>query len=462
MPRIKIPHDWTPRTYQRPLWNYLERGGKRAAVCWHRRAGKDDIGLNYACVSAFQRPANYWHMLPEYKQARKAIWTAVDPHTNKRRIDQAFPNELRKRTNDNEMFIEFVNGATWQVVGSDRFQASVGAGPAGIVFSEWSLSNPQAWGVLSPMLEENGGWAAFIYTARGRNHGYTTMEMAKTSPDWFAETLPATETNVFTAEQLTRIRAEYIALDSQNGEALFDQEYGCSFEAAVHGSYWGKELAKAERDGRICAVPHDSSELVWTAWDIGVNDSTAIWFYQIYAGGMNVIDYYEASSVGVDHYADVLESKEYSYAYSLVPFDARVKEWGSGRTRLEQMISLKLKPWVVPQHSRMDGINAARLTLPFARFDKEKCAQGLAALREYRAKYDEERKVLMPVPEHNWASHGADAWRYLSMGWKAAKEEAPPAPPPAFPGLTIGGANPKGAPSVDQIWADHARARGGW
>ncbi len=458
MPRIKVPHDWVPRPYQRPLWNYLERGGKRAAVCWHRRAGKDDIGLNFAAVSAFTRPANYWHMLPEYKQARKAIWTAVDPHTNKRRIDQAFPPEIRARTNDNEMFIEFVNGATWQVVGSDRFQASVGAGPAGIVFSEWSLSNPQAWGVLSPMLEENGGWAAFIYTARGRNHGFTTMEMARNSPAWFAETLPASNTNVFTAEQLERIRTEYIALDSQNGEALFDQEYGCSFEAAVHGSYWGKELAKAEQTNRIKDVPYDPNELVWTAWDIGVNDSTAIWFYQIYHGGMNIIDYYEASSVGVDHYADVLEAKPYRYAYALVPFDARVKEWGSGRTRLEQMLSLKLKPWVVPHHSLMDGINAARVTLPIVRFDKEKCAQGLAALREYRAKYDEERKVLLPTPEHNWASHGADAFRYLAMGWKKAKEEEPPKPEPVFPSVgVIGG--PSGGITVDQIWRDHARGR---
>jgi phage terminase large subunit len=462
MPTISLPQNWRPRRYQRPLWDYLEKGGKRAAACWHRRAGKDDIGLNRACVSAFERPANYWHMLPEYGQARKAIWEAVDPHTGKKRIDQAFPPELRARTNNNEMYIEFKNGAAWRMVGSDNFDSLVSAGPAGIVFSEWSLSNPRAWGVLSPMLEENGGWALFIYTARGRNHGYTTMELAKNSPHWFAEVLQATETEVFNPEQLQRIRSEYITMDSQNGEALFNQEYLCSFEAAVFGAYWGKEMAQAEITGRICEVPYDEEQLVWTAWDIGVDDSTAIWFYQAYLGGINVIDYYEASGAGVEHYAEVLEAKGYAYANALVPHDARVKEWGSGRTRLEQMVKLKLKPFVVPSHKLMDGISAARLTLPVARFDKEKCALGLACLRDYRAEYDHEKKVLKTAPLHNWASHGADAWRYLSIGWKAARAAEPEKPPPRFSGLTIGNVNPSPwnqAPTVDDIWRHHRSER---
>lgn len=417
MPEIDLPNNWTPRAYQLPLWNYLEGGGKRAAACWHRRAGKDDIGLNFSAVSAFERPANYWHMLPEYSQARKAIWEAVDPHTGIKRIDQAFPRELRKKTNDHEMFIEFINGASWRVVGSDRFDSLVGAGPAGIVFSEWSLSNPRAWGVLAPMLEENNGWSLFIYTARGNNHGHSTIELGKTAPGWFSQVLKASDTTVFTAEQLARIRAEYIALDSQNGESLYEQEYECNFGAAIHGAYWAKEMQKAEETGRITNVDVDPSVDVRTAWDLGVRDATAIWFFQELHGGLNVVDYYEASGVGLDHYAEIIRSKGYKIGPCLVPHDAKVKEWGSGRTRIEQMEALGLVPHLLPNHGLMDGIGAARETLARCRFDRQRCASGLQALRQYRAEYDEERKVLKPTPLHDWSSHGADAFRYLAMGW---------------------------------------------
>lgn len=428
MAEVSIPNNWQPRSYQRPLWDYLEGGGKRAAACWHRRAGKDDIGLNRAAVAAFERPANYWHMLPEYRQSRKAIWEAVDPHTGLRRIDQAFPKDLRRKTNDQEMFIEFANGATWRVVGSDSFDSLVGAGPAGIVFSEWSLSNPRAWGVLAPMLEENGGWALFIYTARGANHGKTTVEMAKETPGWFGEVLKASDTDVFTADQLARIREEYIKLDPQGGEALFEQEYECSFAFAVHGAYWAKEIAKAEEDSRIRTLPIDIDAPVWTAWDLGVRDSTAIWFFQVLAGGLHVVDYYEASGVGLDHYAEVLREKAQEGGYQLgkclVPHDAKVKEFGSGRTRIEQMQALQLAPELVPDHRLMDGIGAARETLARVRFDKGRCAAGIEALRQYRADYDEERKVLKPTPRHDWACHAADAFRYLAMGWQ--ENVAPP------------------------------------
>jgi len=374
-------------------------------------------------------------MLPEYKQARKAIWTAVDAKTGKRRLDQAFPKALRRRTNDNEMFIEFVNGATWQVVGSDRFDSAVGAGPAGIVFSEWSLSNPRAWGTLAPMLEENGGWALFIYTARGANHGESTIKMAKETPGWFGEILTARDTGIFNDEQLARIRTEYIKLDPQSGEALFEQEYFCSFASATHGAYWAKEVAVADADGRICDVPVDIEQPVHTAWDLGVRDATAIWFFQVLAGGLNIVDFYEASGVGLDHYNDILRSRARVGGYQLgtchVPHDAKVKEWGSGKTRLEQMEALGLAHEVVPDHRLMDGIGGARETLARVRFDRERCKDGVEALKQYRADYDEERKVLKPTPRHDWTSHAADAFRYLAMGWRdfsEPREDDAPAP----------------------------------
>ena len=139
MRTIELPHQWLERPYQEPLWDYLCEGGKRAFAVWHRRAGKDDIALHYAACAAHERVGNIWHCLPEYNQGRKAIWTSVNPHTGKRRIDEAFPLELRETTLDNEMFIRFLNGSTWQIIGSDRYDATVGAGVMGITYSELSL-----------------------------------------------------------------------------------------------------------------------------------------------------------------------------------------------------------------------------------------------------------------------------------------------------------------------------------
>jgi hypothetical protein len=217
MPTIELPNGWKPRWYQRPLWDYLEKGGKRALGVWHRRAGKDDVLLHRTAVAAFERPATYWTALPEYAQARKALWTAVNPHTGKRRIDEAFPHILREATNEQEMFLRFKNGSTWQLVGSDRYDSLVGAGVAGVTFSEFSLANPSAWGYIRPMLEENNGWAAFITTPRGRNHVHDMLAMAKASPRWFAEVLSVYDTKALTEEQLIDARAEYAALYGEDG-----------------------------------------------------------------------------------------------------------------------------------------------------------------------------------------------------------------------------------------------------
>src|SRR3954451_2958960 len=167
---------WTPRTYQQAAWDYLQSGGKRAYLLWHRRAGKDDLCLRWTKQALMSRPGSYWFLLPQQEQARKAIWRAVDPHTGRRRIDMAFPVGLRVKALDQEMLIEFKNGSTWQVLGSDNFNALVGSPPAGLVFSEWPLSDPQAWGYLAPAVEENAGWAIFNGTPRGPNHGKTLFE----------------------------------------------------------------------------------------------------------------------------------------------------------------------------------------------------------------------------------------------------------------------------------------------
>ena len=315
MVTVTLPaNGWKPRDYQLPAWTYLEQGGDRVGVAWHRRAGKDEIALHWAAVSAFQRVGGYWHMLPEASQARKAIWNAVNPHTGIRRIDEAFPLALRESTLNNEMFIRFKNGSTWQVVGSDNFHSLVGAPPIGIVFSEWARANPSAWAYLRPILAENGGWAFFISTYFGRNHHYDLVERAKEWEDWFGEALSAKQTSVFTADQLEQERLEYIAdYGEHEGEALFRQEYLSDAMASVQGAYFGAEMARAEEENQLTRVPYERGSLVYTAWDLGLDDETAIWFAQVVGREIRVIDYISERNEDLAHYAAAIVARGYEY-----------------------------------------------------------------------------------------------------------------------------------------------------
>ncbi len=423
MAELVLPHKWSPRPYQRKLWDFLEGGGKRAIEIAHRRWGKDDLALHFAAVSAMQRPATIWHMLPEAAQARKAIWTAVNPHTGKRRIDEAFPQAIRSATLENEMFIRFKNGSTWAVIGSDNYDSLVGSPPAGIVFSEWARAVPASWAYLAPILVENSGWALFITTPLGNNAAKAMYDMACGDPEWFAEISTVADTGAISHKAVEAQRKEYKALFGETaGDALIEQEYYCSFSSVVPGAYYSRELTEAERDKRMTQVDIDPDLPVHSAWDLGMDDSTAIWAFQINGPELHIVDYYEASGHGAEHYASWLNQQKYR-GIDWVPHDARVREWGSGRSRLETLRMLGRKPRIVPEHSLMDGINAGRLTIPQARFDAARCARGIECLRSYQAEWDENLRTYKRTPKHDFASHAADAWRYLSLAWK---EPVPP------------------------------------
>lgn len=416
---IELPaNGWTPRPFQLPLWQYLENGGRRAYAVWHRRAGKDEVALHWAAVAAIQHIGNYWHMLPEASQARKAIWDAVDPRTGKRRIDQAFPVGLRANTREQDMLIRFKNGSTWQVVGSDNYDSLVGATPRGIVFSEWALANPTSWAMLRPILAENGGWAMFITTPRGRNHAAKFFEAYKDNPDWFVERRDAKSTGVFSANALQRELSEYCAeYGDEDGGAKFEQEYMCSFDAAVTGSYYGRLMAAAEDEGRVTDIPYNPAYPVVTAWDLGFGDSTVIWCVQVVGMYVHVIDVIAGSGVGLDWYAAELAKRPYAYAEHLVPFDAEQGEVGSGKRRIDQMHSLGLaRTRVVKKLGIDDGINAGRLLVQRARFDRTKCVRGIEAMQLYRRAWDEVNRIYRDKPLHDWTSDYADAWRYLAVG----------------------------------------------
>lgn len=429
MNRITLPNGWRPRDYQMPMWSFLENGGKRAIGIWHRRAGKDDVLLNRTAVAAFERPASYWHCLPEYSQARKAIWTAVDPVTGKRRIDQAFPHELRENTNDQEMFIRFKNGSTWQCVGSDRYNSLVGAGVAGVTFSEFALANPSAWAYIKPMVEANNGWAAFISTPRGRNHFKDLYEMALREPDWFAESLDIFKTGALSEHQIEKAKREYIALYGEDiGIAQFEQEYLVSFNAAILGAFYAREISAVRAEGRIDpALEPIEGKPVHRAWDIGVRDDTSIWWFQVVGTQIFILDCYSESGVGLDHYATVIEQKRNEHGWldgnDYVPHDAKVKEWTSGRTRVETMFEYGLNPTLVPLASKLDGVNAVRRTLPRCVFHSRCEAKGIAALEQYRREWDDDKKAFKQSEVHDWSSHLSDAFRYLALSWQEAPRE---------------------------------------
>jgi phage terminase large subunit len=426
-PEISLPFNWNPRPYQYGLWGYLERGGKRGLAVCHRRWGKDEVALHWTATSAFQKPATYWHMLPEYEQGRKAIWTAVNPHTGKRRIDEAFPLEIRENTNDQQMFIRFKNGATWQVVGSDNYNSVVGSPPYGVVMSEWALANPSAWAYLEPILLENDGWSLFLYTSRGKNHGYSLYQAALRDPEWHVERQTAEQTGVFDPVKLQKAKNSLIALyGEEDGEALFEQEYFCSFEAAVIGSYYGRLIARLERDGKIVSVPYNPNYPVQTAWDLGVDDATVVWFVQIIDHEIRVIDYLEVRNQSLLDTARELLKKPYAYAEHYLPHDVETREQTTAKTRKQALEEVGLRP--IRAGSQLpvsDGINAVRNLLPRCVFDAKKCEKGLNALREYRVDWDDKLKTPRKNPLHNWASHPADAFRELAVqlfDWKEAQK----------------------------------------
>ena len=423
MAAISLPNGWKPRPYQMPLWNYLEKGGKRAIEIAHRRWGKDDLILNRTAVAAFERPASYWHMLPLKTQARKAIWTAVNPHTGKRRIDEAFPPALRENTVDDEMFIRFKNGATWQVVGSDQYDNLVGSGVAGVTFSEFALANPSAWGYIRPMLEENDGWATFITTPRGRNHALSMYNMAKENPKWFAEISNIHDTGALTEEQIAESLKEYVAMYGEDvGQSQFNQEYLCDFNAAILGAFYAREMLAIRNEGRIDATLEALPDRpVHRAWDIGVRDDTSIWWFQVVGGQVFILDCYSTNGVGIDHYAEVCEQRAAENGWisgtDFVPHDAKVKEWGTGKTRVETMQNLGLKPQLVPMAGLLDGVNAVRRTLPLCVFHP-RAEQGISALEQYRREWDDTLKTFKANPLHDWTSHLSDSFRYLAMAWR--------------------------------------------
>lgn len=386
---------------------------------------KDEMALNAACVALHRRVGGAWHCLPEASQARKAIWTQINPHTGRRRIDEAFPHELRRRTLENEMFIEFHNGSTWQVLGSDNYNSAVGSSPVFITMSEWALAMPAAWAYFAPILDENDGTAVFITTPRGKNHAYKTLQTGQKEGDWFAQVLSVIETG-YDLERVEKQRREYHGIYGKDaGDAMIEQEYFCSFEAAVLGAIYGREISALRRAGRVTPFMINPAFPVHRSWDLGISksDSTAIWFFQWVGDEIRYIDYLEGFQQPIEWYAGQIHAKGYprgtkdSPAFDFVPHDAKVKSLQTGLTRIEFMIKAGLNPKLVPDHYVEDRLSAGRYALKRSWFHP-RCADALEVLASYQYEYDEKALTFRKIPKHNYASHPADSFGYSAVAYR--------------------------------------------
>ena len=408
---INFPYNMELRPYQRSLWDYFEPSSdnKRAIQIWHRRAGKDLTDLQIMTKEAAKRKHNYWFILPHYTQIRKAMWEGKTKHGKP--YLSFIPPELTKRKNNQEMFVELINGSIIRFLGGDNPDSLVGAGPRGIVISEWALQRPSLWNYLEPMLLENKGWAIFNSTPRGDNHCKTTFEKYSQSPEYHASILTINDTGTVSREQIQKLRAEGWP------EELIQQEFYCSFAGSIHGSYYGDLINSIERQGRITSVPMDGQALVHTFWDIGLSDMTAIWFAQFIGREIRLIDYYEDHNRRISDYADILLNvKQYRYGSHNIPHDGSKRDMESLKSYRQILTEAGLNN--VRIHPRTNsiylGIQRTRAMLSRCLFDAEKCKDGLWCLRNYRRAYDEARRTFRDTPEHDLASHGADAFRLLA------------------------------------------------
>jgi len=376
----------------------------------HRRAGKTVADINELVIGATKCSLpnpRFAYIAPQLNQAKDIAWTYLKEYT-------AFiPG---RRVNEGELWVELPGGARIRIYGADNPDRLRGIYLDGAVLDEFGDMDPTTWTqVVRPALSDRKGWAAFIGTPKGKNTFHRLWVEAENDPDWTRLMLKASETGLLDPVELADAR-------KMMSEDEYAQEYECSFEAAVKGAYYGKEMNEAEiaDPPRITSVPYDPRLQVHTAWDLGMADSTVIWFFQTVGREMRVIDVLKGEGVGLDWYAKQLQQRGYVWGNHHLPHDVEVRELGTGKSRKEVLEGLGLRVTVCPNLPIADGIQAVRMLIPTCWFDKDKCKDGIEALRMYRRDYDEKRQEFRQHPLHDWTSHYADAFRYFAVGYREA------------------------------------------
>ena len=463
---FSLPYRFTPREYQYPFLRYFDQtpNRQRAFLLAHRRTGKDLLAWNNLIKESQKRVGTYWHVLPLLNQARKVIWTGC----TKDGIPflDFIPPPLIKSKRDDDMSIRLKNGSLIQLVGADRIDSLMGSNPVGVNLSEFALMKPSVWDYLSPILNENDGWACFVTTPRGRNHAFDLFKSMVDSvknkgAKYFIQVLTVDDTRkaltdskgeeVFDKEG-NRILIPVIppeAIQEQRDlnvpEEIIQQEYYCSFEAGLVGSYYGATMRKLEEENKTKPNPRlwDPKEPVYTAWDIGISDFMAIWYFQYKDGNINIIEYNEFAEKSLAECCCLMRADfkplrdEYGWsdddiqkamaqfghhaAYKFSqrqfgPHDINTRDVATGVTRKNVARKYGVNFRAVPKTSVSEGIDLVRRMLLKATFDGDKCLQGIRALKEYHKEWDDEAQMYKDKPVHDWSSHGCDAFRYLCQG----------------------------------------------
>jgi len=398
-----------PRDYQRPIFKaFFEDRFRRMVICMCRRAGKDLCTWNIIIREAIVRPGVYYAVYPTYSQGKKILWSSVTIQGEQ--FLDFIPKQLICSMNSQEMKVILTNGSIIQIIGSDNPDRIVGTNPRGVVFSEYALQNPRIYALMAPILAANKGWAIFQSTPRGKNHFWDIYNLAENSPHWWSCKMGLDVTRHVDPAEIDREIA-----DGQMSPDLVQQEYYCSFSEGVEGSYYCKYIDKMRLNNQIGVIPWEAGFKLHTAWDIGLRDSTSIIFFQVIGQTVRIIDYYEKNKEGLEHYANHVLSKEYTYGKHIAPHDIAVKEFGSGMTRIEKAKQLGINFTLATNISIMDGIESVRSALSKIWIDELVCAKLIRALENYRQEYDSKRQVYKNIPLHDKHSHAADSLRYLCI-----------------------------------------------
>lgn len=391
--------DYTPRGYFLP---YHEREQRWACIVAHRRAGKTVatvFDLLTAALSTKKQNGRYAYIAPYYAQAKAIAWDYL----------KGFSHPVADRILESELAVDLKNGSRIRLFGADNPDSLRGIYMDGVVFDEYGDQRPSVWGeIIRPLLADRRGWATFIGTPKGKNHFFDIREQARTDPEWMYVELKASETGALDADELADAKRTMT-------NAQYQQEFECAFDVPALGAIYAAEYQNARAEGRFCTVPYDPMLEVSTHWDIGIGDSTSIWFAQRLRSEVRIIDYYEANSQPLSHYVNFLNGKPYTYGYDWLPHDAQARELTSGKSAQEILSGLGRRVKITPKLSLEDGINAARMVWPRCVFDESKTRRGLECLQNYRRELNEKLGEFRPTPVHDWSSHGADAFRYLAV-----------------------------------------------
>ncbi len=410
MPVVEI--DYSPRADQKEIHKLLDTH-RFGVVVAHRRMGKTVLAINQlikATLKCQRERPRFAYIAPTYAQGKTIAFDYIQHYS------RAIPGVT---FNQSELRADYPNGGQLRIYGADSPDSLRGIYLDGCCLDEFGLMPPKVFSeVLRPALSDRIGWAFFIGTPAGKNQFYDIVQQAKADPTWFFGEYKASQTGILLESELLSARKDMTADE-------YAQEYECSFEASVKGAIYASEISAARNSGRCTTVPYDPILPVDTDWDLGVGDHTAIWFSQSLRGGeVRLIDYHESSGEGLPYYANILKNKPYVYGTHWAPHDIAVRELGSGRTRLETAASLGINFQVCPNVELEDGIHAARMLLPRCWFDAGKCKAGLEALQHYRRDYNTRLNEFKAVPVHDWASHGAAAFRYLAVRQQAPRDKS--------------------------------------